>query len=220
MDADDDPRSRRCTRDRGLKQGAATTLVNLVSTMDFTLPFTLRGVEGAIHVRYGVNDDPRRWGYEVLDLDWYSEDVVRGFPVMQASVEHSAEGYAAQLGWVQVVEYHVRDPGQSEDVTVFDVPPQLSEIENPYFAFGVLPTVFDAPSITSHEVEWSARTFLTYTPDAVLSRVIAPLGGFTWGYDVTAGEVTVRSLATAEQSDWMDILPGLRLRFPSWSFLD
>src|SRR3954449_1741374 len=91
----------------------------------------------SIHVRYGVNDDPRRWGYEVLDLDWYSEDVVRGFPVMQASVEHAAEGYAAQLGWVQVVRYQVRDPGESEDVTVFDVPPQLSETENPYFAFGV-----------------------------------------------------------------------------------
>jgi hypothetical protein len=34
-----------------------------------SIPFPLRGVEGKIHVRYGVNDDPRRWGYEVLGLD-------------------------------------------------------------------------------------------------------------------------------------------------------
>jgi hypothetical protein len=42
---------------------------------DFALPFELRGVGGRIHVRYGVNDDPRRWGYEVLDLEWYAEDI-------------------------------------------------------------------------------------------------------------------------------------------------
>jgi hypothetical protein len=75
------------------------------------IPFRLRGVEGTVTVEYGVNDDPERWGYLDLKLDWYSPDAVRGFPVMQASVHHPSEGYAADVGWIQVVRYTVRDPG-------------------------------------------------------------------------------------------------------------
>ncbi len=185
-----------------------------------SIPFLMRGIEGTIHVRYGVNDDPRRWGYEVLNLDWYDENLIRGFPVMEASVEHPAEGYAADMGWIQVAEYEVRDPGAEERVTVFDVPPQLSDTEIPYLAFGVRPTAFDAPSISSQEVTWRASTFLTYTPDAVLSRVLRSVGGFTWGYDVVAGEVTIAPLSTAKREEWTALLPALEARFPSWTLLD
>jgi hypothetical protein len=185
-----------------------------------SIPFLLRGVEGAIHVRYGVNDDPRRWGYEVLGLDWYEEELIRGFPVMEASVEHSAEGYGADMGWIQVAEYEVRDPGAEERATVFDVPPQLGDTEIPYLAFGVRPTAFDAPSITSREVTWRASTFLTYTPDAVLSRVVRAVAGFSWGYDVVAGEVTIVPLSVATREDWTVVVPGLQERFPNWTMLD
>jgi hypothetical protein len=186
----------------------------------YSFPFLLRGVAGAIHVRYGVNDDPRRWGYESLNLDWYQEDFVRGFPVMEASVEHSAEGYGADMGWMQIVEYEVRDPGEEERVTVFDVPPQLSHTDMPYLAFGVRPTAFDAPAISSREVTWRANTFLTYTPDAVLSRVVRSVGGFTWGYDVVAGVVSVAPLAAASRDAWTALMPALEERFPNWTLLD
>ncbi|MDP9184194.1 MAG: hypothetical protein M3O29_00815, partial [Actinomycetota bacterium] len=73
-----------------------------------------------------MNEDPERWGYLDLNLDWYSANAVRGFPVMQATVEHPSEGYGADMGWVQVVRYAVRDSGAEEDTTVFDVPPQFS----------------------------------------------------------------------------------------------
>ncbi len=182
---------------------------------DLSFPFELRGVSGTINVRYGVNDDPRRWGYEVLDLDWYQEDRVRGFPVVQASVEHPAEGYAAQMGWVQVVRYQVADAGSEEDTTVFDVPPQLSETDTPYLAFGVRPTMFDAPAIGAREVTWRASTFLTYTPDALLSRVVSPLRGFTWGYDVVAGDVRI-----LERGAGRAIPMGQPPPRPSIAFLD
>jgi hypothetical protein len=185
-----------------------------------SFPFVLRGIEGMIHVRYGRNDDPARWGYETLSLDWYDPDLIRGFPVMEASVEHPAEGYGADMGWVQVAQYEVRDPGAEERVTVFDVPPQLSTTDCPYLAFGVRPTAFDAPSITSREVTWRASTFLTYTPDAVLSRVIRSVAGFKWGYDVDDEEVTVCDLAPASRADWADLLPALRGRFTGWTFHD
>ena len=57
-----------------------------------TIPFRLRGVDGHVAVQYGVNDDPVRWGYPVLALEWFSEEIVRGFPVMQATVDHPSEG--------------------------------------------------------------------------------------------------------------------------------
>lgn len=46
---------------------------------------------------------------------------VRGFPIMEASVDHPAEGYAADMGWLQV-RYDIRDPGEEEQATMFDVP--------------------------------------------------------------------------------------------------
>lgn len=95
------------------------------------IPFTLRGDDGWVTAQYGVNEDPARWRYPVLELEWYRPELVRGFPVMQATVEHPAEGYAATMGWLQVVRYEVRDPGEEERQTVFDVPPQLSDTETP-----------------------------------------------------------------------------------------
>jgi hypothetical protein len=184
------------------------------------ISFSLRGVEGVVTVQYGPNDNPARWGYGELNLDWYSADAVRGFPVMQASVEHPSEGYAADMGWIQVVRYSVRDPGAEEETTVFDVPPQFAESDVPYFAFGVRPTVFDAPAIVAKDVTWRACTFLTYTPDAVLSRASRPLCGFTWGYDVTGGERIVKPLEVAPYSVWAANLPDLLLRYPTWEFQD
>lgn len=60
---------------------------------------------------------------------------------MQAIAAYPAEGYAADMGWLQVVRYVVRDPGEEDQQTVFDAPPQLSGTETPYLAFGVRPTV-------------------------------------------------------------------------------
>jgi hypothetical protein len=183
-----------------------------------SIPFRLRGVEGRVSVRYGVNEDPLRWGYGVLELDWFRPERVRGFPVLLASIEHPAEGYAADMGWIQVVRYEVRDPDEQERATVFDVPPQLANTETPYAAFGVRPTFFDAPAIGASEVTWDADTFLVYTPDAVLSRVLRSLCSFRWGYRVEGGTVRVEPLRTSGPDAWERNLPDLRERFPSWTF--
>jgi hypothetical protein len=73
------------------------------------LRFALRGVPGTVTVRHGVNEDPRRWGYHVLDLPDLVERS-RGFPVVEAAIEHPAEGYAAAMGWIQVVRYRETTP--------------------------------------------------------------------------------------------------------------
>ena len=182
------------------------------------IPFSLRGASGQVTVQYGVNEDPIRWGYAVLELKWAHPDLVRGFPVIQATVEHPAEGYAADMGWLQVVRYESRDAGEGERATVFDVPPQLAEIEMPYAAFGVRPTFFDAPSTDRKDVSFDADTFLVYTPDAVMTRVIRPICGFKWGYQVRDGDVLLNPLSVADASDWERDLPDLRRRFPTWTF--
>lgn len=185
-----------------------------------TIPFRLRGVDGKVSVMYGVNEDPVYWGYTVLELEWFTPELVRGFPVMQASVEYPAEGYAADMGWLQVVRYSVRDPGQEEQTTVFDVPPQLAATDIPYAAFGVRPTFFDAPAMAARNATWDADTFLVHTPDAVLSRVIQPICGFAWGYRVTDGDVLLNALRVADASDWERNVGDLRQRFGSWTFGD
>jgi hypothetical protein len=183
------------------------------------IPFTLRGIDGVVTVENGPNDDPIRWGYDVLQT--YDPELARGFPVMLASVAHPREGYAADMGWVQIVRYEVSDPGNEERTTVFDVPPQLLEVEMPYMSFGVLPTVFDAPSIVGvRQVVWDADTFLVVTPDAVLSREIRPLCGFRWGYRIDGGTVRLVPVEIAGEQDWRRNVDGLRRRFPSWTFDD
>jgi hypothetical protein len=185
-----------------------------------TIPFRLRGADGEVTVTYGVNEDPLRWGWGVLGLGWFSPDLVRGFPIMQATVEHPAEGYAADMGWIQVVRYEVRDPGEEEQATVFDVPPQLAESDIPYAAFGIRPTFFDAPAMGAKDATWEAHTFLVYTPDAVLSRVIRPICGFAWGYQLHDGVVALGPLSVAVASDWEKDASDLRKRFPAWTIED
>ena len=63
-----------------------------------------------------------------------------------------------------------------------DVAPQLQGLGMPYVAFGVRPTYFDSPAISAPDADWRAATFLTASPDVLLSRVIEPVCGFCWGY--------------------------------------
>jgi hypothetical protein len=155
--------------------------------MRMSIPFELRGVAGRVHVDYQVNKDPERWGYPVLALESLTQ-LSRGCPVVEATVEYPAEGYAAVMGWIQVVRHGADAAAQAE--VLVDVAPQMHAVDArmPYFAFGVRPTFFDAPSTDDEEYEFRAHAFLTASPDAVMSPVVEPLCGFSWGYDVVRGE--------------------------------
>ncbi|MGH9171211.1 MAG: hypothetical protein ACRD0Z_10130 [Acidimicrobiales bacterium] len=184
-----------------------------------TVDFALRGAEGRVTITYSVNDDPERWGYDLLDLD-ISIEVARGFPVIQARTAFPREGYAGLLGWVQVVDYVVVRGGIPEETVwcVPDVPPQSRDANTPYLAFGIDPVLFDAPAFTEGNVDWTARSFLTYTPDCLMTPVVEPLCGFRWGYEIAGGLVTPKELVAASQQDWVEARRMLRVRLPTWSF--
>lgn len=177
--------------------------------------FHLRGRPGRVLVRYGVNDDPARWGYPLLGLDSLVE-ACRGFPVMQAEVEHDAQGYAAVLAWIQVVR--MTDLDSRQGTALVDVAPQLAGLDVPYLSFGVRPVLFDAPSTTTRNTDWDAEAFLVVTPDGVMTRRIQPLCGFGWGYRVRDGEPAAAGLHELDAASWRRNADFLADQHPSWTF--
>jgi hypothetical protein len=186
------------------------------SNAALVLPFRIRGVDGSVRVSYSRNEDPRRWGYDLLGLD-FDIEMARGFPIIEASVEWPLEGYAAKMGWIQVVRYSVGD--QADATVIVDVAPQLKDSGVPFIAFGVRPTTFDAPATTEANVMWRAVTFLTYGPNAHMTRTVKPAVGLRWGYDVRDGVCHPVAVKVASGGDWNDARDELRKRYPEWTFL-
>jgi hypothetical protein len=179
-------------------------------------PFELSARAGEVLVSYGENEDPASWGYDLLGLD-FPWEVSRGFPVLRADVAYEGDGYAAVLGWVQVVWMSVA--GEAKARVMVDVAPQLIGSGFPYVSFGVEPTMFDAPCTSHRDVGWVARTFLTASPDRLMTRVVAPVVGFRWGYTVEGGEVSVDVLAPASTDDWILVRGVIAAQFADWDFL-
>jgi hypothetical protein len=141
---------------------------------ELTLPFVARGEAGEAHIMYSVNGDPDRWGFDILGLEG---DVSRAaaFPIFEASVQYRREGYAALFGWIQVVHYWSAG-GDEPEWALLDNPPQLRGLGVPFFTWGLEPRMFDAPLDTpAGIVRWQALTFLTQTPDGLMTRMVEPL---------------------------------------------
>jgi hypothetical protein len=180
------------------------------------IPFTLREKPGRVRVRYGVNDDPRRWGYHLVGMP-YDIERARGCPVVEATVHHPSEGYGAILGWVQVI----RSTAPREDTVVMvDAAPQMAGAGIPWCSWGVHPTLFDAPSTSHDDLEWRADAFLAVTPDSVMTPVVEPLCGFSWGYDVRDGTPSPVPVVSAGYDQWAAMRPVLTAHCPGWDFRD
>jgi len=178
----------------------------------------LRRVGGRVDITYGVNDDPARWGFDLLGMDMDS-GVARGFPVIEARVRYPAEGYAGLLGWVQVVSYVVKeDSGQETVWVVPDLAPQTLDANTPYTVFGIEPVLFDALASDEQDEDLLVRSFLAYTPDCLVTSVVEPVCGFVWGYDIERGNVRLKDIRPSVADDWLEIRRMLRIRLPKWTF--
>jgi hypothetical protein len=196
--------------------------------MESTHPFSFRGREGSAAVTYRENEDPERWGYGLLELPWPSI-LAMGLPVLEVDVSTPLEGYGAIMGWIQVVRIQVAEsstslvPGSEKappgDHTWVDVPPPLKALGVPFVSFGRCPTFFDAPASTESDVRFVADSFLTASPDALISQRSRACFGLRWGYSTKLGQKPELLPPTPlHRSDWEQAIPVLQENFPNWSF--
>lgn len=179
-------------------------------------------------VSYGANEDPERWGYGLLDLSWPSA-LAQGLPVLEARVSSSLEGYASVMAWIQVVRIHVSELSTSlvadgekappGDHSWVDGPPHLRGLGLPFVSFGYCPTLFDAPASTESDIRFIADSFLTASPDALISRRSRACAGVRWGYSTEKGQSpALLPISQLNEEDWAQALPILEERFPDWDF--
>jgi hypothetical protein len=177
--------------------------------------FRYVGRQGFIRVTCVASVDPAALG---------KPEHARGFPACTATLEFEGKGYDAFFGWIQWVCSSNNSTGGSG----FDLDPLgwFPDARNPYAFFGLLPTLFDAPSRRKRKkMFWRAHSFLGATPsynsfERVLRlRKVLPIAGFSWGFDIDdGGEFSYAPIAQIEPKDWNDKLPLLRKAYPTWTF--
>jgi hypothetical protein len=172
------------------------------------IPFTARGHRGTIDVRIEPNDPPR-FGHQLV-VAKPDENAFRGFPVCTAALTYDGEGINAIFGWIQVIT-------TAGEVTV-DLLPNLDQTD-PFYTYGYLPTFFDAPVNPDHpDGTWRADTFLVLVPDVIRSRVVVPVAGFSWGYELVASRPTVLPAAGLQADGWAGHRDVLAAAHPAWVF--
>ena len=161
-------------------------------------------------------------------MEWPT-DLAKGLPVITARTECSLEGYAAVMGWVQLVRIDVLESSTSlvaggEKAPAghhewVDGPPQLRGLGVPFTSFGECPNLFDAPASTESDITVLADSWLTASPDALISRESFPVLGFRWGYSTRAGQPhELHEPELLDVGQWGEALPLLRETFPDWEF--
>jgi hypothetical protein len=183
-------------------------------TCDLRIPFSLRGISGLIAASVTPNADPDAIGYSLLS-GGLPTDAARGFPVCRATVTYPADGYAAMFGWTQLVRSTDSAPDQFE----MDPIALYQQIPTPYAFFGVRPELFDAPSRESrYDMAWEAHSFLCVCPDAVLTRRVQAVGGFSWGFTVDHQDITFTRPTALGPQAWDGHLHVLTTSYPDWTF--
>jgi hypothetical protein len=181
---------------------------------NISIPFSLRGVSGLIAASITRNTDPDAIGYSLLS-GGLPTDAARGFPVCRATVTYPADGYAAMFGWTQMVRSTDSDPDRFE----IDPIALYQQIPTPYAFFGVRPELFDAPSREPrYDMAWEAHSFLCAGPDAVLTRQVQAVAGFSWGFTVSHEDITFTPPAALGPQAWDGHLDLLRASYPDWAF--
>jgi hypothetical protein len=165
--------------------------------------FTLGGERGHVDVVVAVNRDPTSLG---------CRPAARGFPYCRASVTHPARGYAAALGWIQLVRS--TDAGAGFAMDPFE---PLGPVSHPFAFFGFLPTLFDAPSRDPlTDMDWTAHSFLGRLGER--DRTAEAILGFTWGFTAREGAISARGPAALGPQDWDGHRSLLAREHPGWSF--
>ncbi|KAL1852047.1 hypothetical protein Daus18300_012329 [Diaporthe australafricana] len=156
--------------------------------------------------------DPITYGLDLI-FPTTPPSTFKGFPVCEATVQTEKKGYASVYGWTQLWRSS-KDPEWA-----YDWPPAQEKLDWPFVWFGPEPRLFDGPMrIGAIQLDWTARSFLTYAGGSVMSRSVTSVFGFEWGFQVRAGTVSVKSLKKLGPADWNEHVGYLGGTFPTWAF--
>lgn len=128
---------------------------------------------------------------------------------------YPADGYAAMFGWTQMVRSTDSASGR------FDMDPIAfyEQVPTPYAFFGVRPELFDAPSRDSRDdMAWEAHSFLCVSPDAVLTRHVQAIAGFSWGFTISQQAIIFARPGVLGPETWDSHLGLLTASYPAWAF--
>jgi len=181
--------------------------------------FSFNGREGFVQISFRVNAGAKSSGFTAVGPE-FTDSVVKGFPVIKAEVHYGGSGYEARFGWVQIVGH--KYPGRGETEFEVDVAPLLRKYKNPFYPYGYKPTLYDAPCHHPPvSMMWTAYSFLCpLRLSTHSSRVVAPVVGFKWGYELSKGSPT-RLIPPEEigQSDWCRLVAHVKSHYNDWEFL-
>ncbi|MEE1840149.1 MULTISPECIES: hypothetical protein [unclassified Streptomyces] len=171
--------------------------------------FLRDNMQGSLAVTVEHVDDPAAIG---------KHPSARDFPSCTAVVDYPGRGYRALFGWVQLV----RSTDNSSAGAAFDMDPfyLFEDAPSPYAFFGINPTLFDAPSRARRDpLDWTAHSYLAWTPMDDTERRVLPLVGFSWGFNVDSdGRITLQPVEALSPGDWDAHLPYLGTSYPGWVF--
>jgi hypothetical protein len=138
-----------------------------------------------------------------------------------ATIEFEGRGYLQRFGWVQLVRSTDNAfQGEQFEMDPFDPFKLYERAPTPYCWYGVLPTLFDAPSRDERVyLDWVAHSFLAVSPPRGNRRIVTPLLGFSWGFHIADDRtVTLDPVSPLTAADWESHLSYLRDCYPEWRF--
>jgi hypothetical protein len=176
------------------------------------IPFRYKGHNGRVIVSAGQTLEPAILG---------AREGATNLANCIATIEFAGRGYLQLFGWVQLVRSTDNAfQGEKFEMDPFDPFELYERAPIPYCWYGILPTLFDAPSRDERVfLDWTAHSFLAFSPLRGDRRVVTPLLGFSWGFHVTDdGNVILCQVAALTAADWQSHLPYLRESYLEWTF--
>lgn len=176
------------------------------------IPFTHQGHRGRVNVTVERTLSPATFGVG---------DSALGFAHCKATIEFSGGGYLGLLGWVQLVRSTDNaSRGRQFEMDPFDPFGLYERAPLPYCWYGITPTLFDAPSRDERiPLDWVAHSFLAASPFGGNTKVVSPLLGFSWGFDIAdEASISLKPTTVLTAADWGAHLPYLRECYPDWRF--
>jgi hypothetical protein len=182
--------------------------------------FSYNGREGFVKVSFRANTGAKSSGFTAIGPQ-FTDSVVSAFPVIKAEVHYGGSGYEARFGWIQIVGHKYRGRGETE--IEVDIAPLLRKYKNPFYVYGYKPTLYDAPCHRPPvSMIWMAYSFLCpLRPSTHGLRMVAPVVGFKWGYELSKGSPT-RLVPPEEigQSNWSRLIENVKSHYSDWIFLN